>query len=211
MALPATESFTDSNGVQLTTHSASWTLNDEDFDIQSNAFATDAASTGYCSAHWNADSFSDDQYSQIVVDAVVVNKYCYIGTSARNHASTADYYYWVGQANESLLGKVVSGSSTQLGAAGAAWVVTDVIKLEAEGTTITPYENGSTTGTPGAQTDAAHGSGYAGIGGYWHAPHSGFDDDIRGDDWEGGNLAAGAAAPTGQIEGPLYGPLGGPI
>ncbi len=91
MALPATEAFTNSNGTQLTTHSSNWTLNSGDFDIQSNALSPDAASTEN-GAHWNADTFDDDQYAQ----ATLVDQFNSrtIGVAVRCHATADTYYGW---------------------------------------------------------------------------------------------------------------------
>ena len=45
MGLPATDSFTDTNGVSLISHSSNWTMNCGAFDIQSNELAPNSGST----------------------------------------------------------------------------------------------------------------------------------------------------------------------
>jgi hypothetical protein len=193
MALPASDAFTDVNGTQLTAHSASWTLNFEDFDIQSNALAPDAPS-GYVDAlaHWNADAFNNDQYAQAVFVSAGSADRC-AGVAVRVAAASTDTgYLWysataVGSA--SYLGKYVAGSWTQLGSNGAKWSNGDTCRLEASGTTITPKINGSTLNPPNAQTDSAIASGYAGVSGY------GDSTTNKIDDWEGGNLVTQVQPP----------------
>lgn len=192
MSLPATDNFTGSDGTQLTTYSANWTLNNSgatgDFDIQSNNLAEDGGSAIY-GAHWNADSFNNDQYAQAVYYTsgsssngigIAVRV---IGTSVRT------FYCWLsdtGGTNAAYLEKVIAGVETQLGSTTAKWTNGITAKITAVGTTITPYINGSTTGTPGAQTDASDNitAGYAGIAAWG-------DNTINKiDDWEGGNLGS---------------------
>ena len=197
MSLPATEAFTDTDGVQLTTHSASWTLNSGDFDIQSNGFCIDDANNQLVrAAHWNADAFSNDQYSQAVATLITSSEYHYLGVSVRCAASANTFYAWiipgnkVATAGAEYMIKMVDGSSTTLVSDGGTALFSngDTLKFTAAGTTLTPYRNDSTTGTCGAQTDNAISSGYAGISGYdWN---SGTRTLVRFDTWEGGNLAA---------------------
>lgn len=186
MALPATETFTNSNGVALTTHSASWTNNAGTFAINSNAvYATDAGQD--CAAHWNADTFANDQYAQGVIVALGST---YIGVSVRCHASANTHYGFEGNATDSYFYKYVNGSYTQLGSTGGNFTNGQTLRIEASGTTITPKINGSTISPPGAQTDSSISSGYAGIAG------SGNNAVSRLDTWEGGNIGGGAATLT---------------
>jgi hypothetical protein len=183
-ALPATDSFTTGSDQALTTYSSSWTINQGNFIVL--AASDDCASddAGDTSAHWNADSFNADQYAEATISAIGAARY--IGVSVRNAASAATFYSWVGDSGDaSYLSKYVAGSYTDLGS-GNTFSASNVIRLEAEGTTITPYINGSTTGTPGAQTDSAISSGSAGVGG---AGGSAYVSRI--DDWQGGNLRSG--------------------
>lgn len=181
MALPATDNFTGVDGTQLTTYSANWTLNNGDFDIQSNALACDA--NDECGAHWNADVFSNDQYSEVDLTGFATSG-LWVGVCVRAAASGATYYGYYGSGDDSYLFKMVSGTWTEI-ASGGAVASGDTLRLEAQGTTLTPTQNGSTTGTPGAQTDSAIASGSSGVAGYADA------DDLRMDDWEGGNIGGG--------------------
>ena len=184
MALPATESFTNSNDVQLTTHSANWTLNNGDFDIQSNALANDAADTQNL-AHWNADAFADDQYAESTRTDV---SYYELGVAVRCAASAHTGYIYVVKTNGKRLRRWIAGASTVLATSDTGASNDDIIRLEASGTTITPILNGSTDSDLGAQTDSSIESGSAGVCGY--ADSTG---DLL-DDWEGGNLGGGGSA-----------------
>jgi hypothetical protein len=187
MALPATDSFTDSNGTALTSHSANWTQNNGAFDIQSNALAPNN-SGDESGAHWNADAFDNDQYAEGVATGFAGNDGIAIGLAVRCHASADTYYGFYGDSysgSGSYLFKMVSGTWTQIGDTGANWEDGDTVWLEVEGTTLTPKVNGSTDPDIGAQTDSSIASGSAGLSGY----NDGAANLI--DDWEGGNLGAG--------------------
>jgi len=180
MALPASDSFTDSNGVQLTSHNASWTLCKGDFDIQSNSLAADAS--GELGAGWNADAFNADQYAEATVSASGVFP---IGIAVRCDDDTPndDYYGYYGEESNIYLFKVVNGSWTELDADSEnQFSVSDVIRLEITGTN---------PGTLSAQIggveqltadDSDLDAGSAGV--------SGWNDHTTSliDDWEGGNL-----------------------
>ena len=182
MALPATDGFAAANGTALTTYSASWTNNGSTFAIFSNALRCSNAAEG--AAHWNADTFSNDQYATATV--VAITNVSYIGVSVRCHATATTFYGFEANSNDaSYLFKYVAGVSTQLGSTGAVFTVTDVLRLEASGTTITPKVDGSTLNPPGAQTDSSISSGFAGVVG------AGSDTGSRIDNWEGGNLGGG--------------------
>lgn len=58
MALPASDSFTGSNGTNLTSYSANWVVNYGSFHIQSNAVGSSLNDDAL--AHWSADTFSAD-------------------------------------------------------------------------------------------------------------------------------------------------------
>lgn len=181
MALPATDSFTASDGTALTTYSANWTLNSGNFDIQSNSLRSNTGGTE-TAAHWDADAFNADQYAQCVASVLDTGS-GRVGVAVRcNTGGTANYYgaYWSSASCEVF--KVVSGVFTQLGAAFSAPSTNDVVRLEVSGTTLTLKYNGSSQGT---RTDSDLASGAAGVSGY----DSGNNGRI--DSWEGGNLGGG--------------------
>jgi hypothetical protein len=208
MALPATDNFTTGSDQALATYSASWTQNNGAANVLDATDDVVSFDNSDWLAHWNADSFDDDQYAQLVLSAV--GEDTWIGPSARVAASATTGYLIdcrskVG-ATSKYLSKLVAGSWTTLASSTNSYSVSDLIRLEAEGSTITPLVNGSEDTDLGAQTDSAITSGSAGLAGYGKfAPVS------RGDDWEGGNLAAGGgdsnAALSGQIKRRRFHPL----
>lgn len=187
MALPATDTFTTGSDQDIESYSANWTENSGDFQVVAatdDVYQNDSNYDHF--AHWNADAFNNDQYAQIVVNAITTGGY--IGPAVRVHASAQTGYEWTGDgADGSYLVEVTAGSGTQLGNKGTTWSATQTARLEAEGTTITPMINAAELDPPGAQTDSTHSSGYAGITGGAQQPNS------RMDNWEGGNLGAAPA------------------
>src|SRR3990167_7691782 len=144
MALPATDVFTGTNGTQLTTYSANWTRLRGDFHIQTNALAADDVVTNTeCGAFWNADAFNAAQYAQGVV--TISGTVSTIGVAVRGSGSVPwNFYGYYGFSTDTYLFKNIGTTWTQLGGNGVAWVTNDTIRLESNGTTITPKVNGST-------------------------------------------------------------------
>lgn len=182
MALPVTDAFTNTNGVSLTTHNASYKMNTGAFQINTNALAPNSASAEI-GGHWEGDTFNNDQYAKITLVAQVST--VYIGPAARCTVGTgtATYYGYYANGTDSYLFKNVAGTWTQIGSTGGAFAVNDVLELDVSGTTLTPKKNGATADI-GAQTDSAIASGYGGITGF------GASTSIRGDTFEAGNLTA---------------------
>ncbi len=186
MALPAQDAFTAANGTNLTTYSANWTVNSGSFAINTNALIGGTSILDNL-AHWNADVFANDQYAQVVAAAVSSGNYG--GPAVRLAASAATGYFFQSDSADGLyLYKIVAGSETQLGSTGSAIAANDLLRLEINGTTLTPKKNGSLIATPGAQTDSAIASGSAGVNIYNDST------TFRLDSWEGGNLGSAAAS-----------------
>lgn len=183
MALPATDAFTGTNGTALTTYSANWTYNKGTFAIHTNALQCTV--DGFdAAAHWNADTFSNDQYSRATVTAI--DPLAYIGVAVRCQASAETWYEVIGNSNDATyFYKVVAGSGSSLAATTAPLAVNDVIEIRASGTTISWYKNSTLMQSV---TDTSISSGYAGVAG------SGNNSGSRIDSWEGGNLSAGGKA-----------------
>jgi hypothetical protein len=179
MSLPASDSFTGSNGASL---SGSWTNGTGAYIIDSNAAVPDRGSA--CVIYWTADTFNDDQTAQVkVIDLGAP----YNGVGVR--CATNNGYCLMAQSGTTYMGKVVSGSFTQIGSGGAVVSANDVIKLKVEGTTLTPYKNGSVADI-GAQTDSAFSSGSAGLIGLFS------NATTHVDDWVGDNVATGGGGHT---------------
>lgn len=179
MALPVTDNFTGTNNTALTSYSSSWTNNVGAFRIRSNACGINYTS-GDAAAHWNADTFDNNQYAEATVTAIGSTDY--IGIAVRCAASGATFISFTANSNDaSYLSQYVSGTYTDLGTS-TAFAVGDVIRLEVSGSTVTAKINGVTKIT--ATTSIT--SGYAGVGG------AGNSGDSLIDGWTAGNLAGGA-------------------
>lgn len=189
MALPAIDLFTGTDWTELSLYSANWTNNTGSAQIRNNS-VLGAISTDYWAYHWNADVFNDNQYSQVVLNASVA--WSYSGVSVRNDVSAATYYRFVADSAGTILEKSILGVLTQLGNTGAAIVVSDIIRIEAEGTTIRPIINGTIQNPPGAITDSSISSGSAGIAGY-------SDGETYIDTWEGGNIVLAPVTGSGTV------------
>ena len=184
MSLPASDAFTTGTNANLASYSANWTQNNGTFRVLASTDDVRTYSSDEIGAHWNADSFDNDQYSEGEINSLSAS--ATVGVAVRVHASAATYYALYAQDTYgTYLGKVISGSWTELGNTGTTFSASDVIRLEAEGTAITPYRNGGVFSAIGAETDSSISSGYAGLSGWESA------SDARIDNWEGGNIASG--------------------
>jgi formylmethanofuran:tetrahydromethanopterin formyltransferase len=191
MSLPATYDFNNSGSDQsVTSLSSNFTIVNGDiyaFGANDNGAAWTPSTV--CAVRWNVDLPNNDQYSQVVVSNLP-NTYQQ-GAGVRMQSGAASFYYFMVcyQAGwNDRIGKVIAGTNTNLGTTASDNAVNnDVIRIEASGTTLTPKINGSTTNTPGAQTDSALSSGYVGFMGNGNGSSS----VVRMDDWEGGNLSSG--------------------
>lgn len=159
-ALPASDSFIAGSDQALTTYSASWTYAAGAWQVSAadGAVGPNSANTEV-GAFWNADSFSPDQVSTVVIgkrDAEAA-----VGPGVRM-STGGNYYGAYTSTSDSYLFKVVSGTWTQL-ATGAAWPNGATAELSVVGTSLTVKVNGSTTLTA---TDSALSTGQAGIVGY---------------------------------------------
>jgi len=190
MALPATDTFTTGPSADLENYGAgNWTLNSGGagaMRIVNTVDAVHSVNVDENLYHWNADTFANDQYSEATASGAAGSN-SFIGPAVRVHASAATGYYYYVSSDSAYLSKLVSGSWTQLGSTGSAGG-NNLRRLEAEGTTITPYAAGSVDSSIGAQTDSSIASGSAGLSGYAE------DAGHRLDNWEGGNLGSGPVA-----------------
>lgn len=185
MALPATDSFTTGSDNPLPTYSANWTANNGTITVRASTddVYSNSTSAETC-AHWNADSFSADQYAQGTINAISDGSY--IGPAVRAAASGETYYGYYAADGDSYMFADVAGSWGQLGSTGAGVAATDVMRLDVEGvnpSTLTPKLNGSLDTSVGSDsTNSDIDSGSAGICGY------GSFDGTRLDDWQADNL-----------------------
>ncbi len=125
-----------------------------------NAGGNSAGEIGY---GWNADTFANDQLAYAEMADVGTSFWMGVAVRVAADGTSDDFYQFYADDSSSYLGKIVSGSWTQLGSTGAGFATGEVIRLEVEDTTLTPEKDDVELDPPGAQTDSAHASGRAGI------------------------------------------------
>ena len=195
MALPATDSFTDSDYTLLENHGSSWSLGTAGLAIYSNA-CYPYVSTPSC-AYWNADSFDANQSSQVTIAAI--SAFHGVGPAVHvQNAAGSNFYCYYGETTQSQIAKCVSGTLTTLSASPqAAFAATDVVRLDVTVSggvaTLKAYINDVLQDTV---TDSTYTSGSAGVMGQNDSGSS-----SRMDDWVGDNLGGA----TGRIMGSLAG------
>lgn len=180
MTALATENFNRADSTGLS--SANWTTANSctSFNIASNTGAVLFNTFG--GNYYNAVVWPNAQYGQVVLASPLATSADEgVGPVVRL-ASGAFTGYWVqAGAGDTRLYKIVGGTFTQLGSTDTASSIGDVIKLVANGTSITATRNGTAIcGTP--VTDASISSGNVGIFGSSSGPNAALDS------FEGGDL-----------------------
>ncbi len=201
MALPASSTFTGSNGASL---GSNWTAGLSTTQIRGNA-ATGANSSDDWDAYWNADSFAADQYSKATIMAVS-NGAHYAGVIARASGASGTFKCYqcvtdgASGSGHTEIAKVTNGSFTSLKAVATTFTAGDIIEIRCSGTTTTTiamYKNGALVDSV-TDSSTPHTSGAAGIVGFHRDLTVGTVDD-----WEGGNLSSVAvlssATPSGTL------------
>ena len=181
----ATDSFTASNGTQVTGYSASWQIGNalaSDFVIESNAVRTPFNRNLALHLHWNG-VFSSDHFAEAKITQVgSVNQL--IGVCVR--ASPGNAYAFIVDGTNFQIWKNVAYSFSALTSGLQAVTAGDTIRLEASSTTLTAKVNGATIAT---LTDASLSGGAPGIAG--NSDTSGSVYTLL-DDWVGDDLSAAA-------------------
>jgi len=147
------------------------------------------ANADNCAAYYNAVSFANDQFSQIVVLGYGGGAFDSPGVVLRHNGSNF-YYVWLNyNGTRVYISHYNGGSWTNIGSyvTISAFTIGHTFRAEIEGDTITVKDNGATIRTQDVSS-VGIASGSAGIYQYGNS-------DYRIDDWEGGDL--GAAAITG--------------
>lgn len=188
----ATSAFTGTDGAVPTNFTS---LDDNNGQVQIAGNKYHSPYSGYSEAVWSgAGSFTADQYAKSVLSGLTgLANGDAIGVTCRQSNDTFGArdgyraYVTDGLTTVLTLEKIVNDTITSLGTNSAqAWANTDTVECEAIGTTITALRNGVVVITV---TDSSLSTGKPGIIG-----HAGLMDSVRGDDWEGGNSAAGGGA-----------------
>lgn len=206
MALPATEDFNTAN--DPLSDATGWTtlpVVSDPGKAEDGLYEDESGNSNDKGAYWDADTFADGQYSQIVASSVVTTGGTRLGLVVRASTSTnvatlmrykgngdCEAYVWdSGGSRNALSGNPFTPSAT-VG-------VGDILRIEIDDATDTltlkiDYGAGFVTENT---WDASSGntSGQAGI--YIVSPNA---TVMAGDDWEGGDLAAAeSAALTGTM------------
>lgn len=176
MSLPATEAFTGTTAL-----SGSWTLQKNSVSCVVNEGAGGTAGDDNF-ALWTADTFNNDQYSQVAVGSTYGADY--IELPVRASGSNNEYLLYWNVTGHITISKYVSGTQTDLQDTLGSGASGDVIKIECTGTSVKAYKNGAQIGT--TVTDSSLSSGSAGCGSY--------GTTSRFDNWQGGNVGGGGAA-----------------
>lgn len=189
MALPATEDFTGTAG----NLSASWTQQRTTRRLQRNGSGVgiqDATDASDVNAFWNADTFANDQYSQLVLVDRGDGAFGVTVRAANTGDSAWDAYEFytdtISGGGHTELAVIVNGASTVLRSYATTVAAGNTIKLDVVGTTLTAYKNGVSLGT---QSDSTYSSGSAGINSW-----SGNTTRPTFDNWEGGNIGGAVVA-----------------
>lgn len=142
--------------------------------------------------NYNAITFANDQYSEATIKALTAAAGLGRGPGVACRCSTSAHTYYRSIATTTVSGdnhellKVVAGSYTSLATADADFAINDVMRIEAQGTTIRTKKNGT---TQISVTDSSIASGRGGVG------YSSSAESAQLDDWAGGDLAAGSLPP----------------
>jgi hypothetical protein len=172
----------DFNRADSTDLGANWTPPSaySPMQIVSNAVRP-TVTTDTNSGEYYAGTFTNDQYSQVVIKALPASSFVGCGPAVRMSASAGGYTVAV----NTVAGIHLYGPSGVIGSYGETTpAVNDLIRLEAEGTAIRVYQNGTLRIST---TDSNIASGNPGIFAYANGQTLA---DIQLDDWEGGNLGA---------------------
>lgn len=193
MALPATDNFNRANASTL---GANWTIeggNGAVLRVVNNEAGPDPTTAPFDHlVFWNADTFSNDQYSQVTLKVVNGSNQggLIVRASGAWGIATATHYQLSVTDTAWTLAKVVNTAETSLATGSVAFAANDVLKLQAVGTTIKAYKNGVQLGSD--VTDSAVTAGAAGMRMY------STDYAARLDDWEGGNVSSGVSLSPAQ-------------
>jgi len=164
--MPAIESFTDTNGVELPAHSSSWVYNQpiqglpnvSKSIINSNALTGSSASVGSLTRYVGSPFSSDHS---VAVSTVAVSTVSGAGPAARLDVNgDRNLYVLICYSNASTSYKSIGGVPTALAANHAGFVASNTAFISASSNVITT-KNGTTTLFTG--TDSAISDGLPGV------------------------------------------------
>jgi hypothetical protein len=183
--MAASDNFNRANGGL----GSNWTQNVNSWTIESNQARPNTGGSD-CLIRWSAEAFDAAQYSQVVIKNPSGTTWYGVAVRCATSAVLTCYSYAC-SSSERELAQYINGSWTRLGnsvvGAGSA-ANNDVFKLEANGSSIKPYRNGSldTSITPTGVSNSNIPSGAIGMFGNGNVAGGG----VGVDDFEGDNIAA---------------------
>jgi hypothetical protein len=199
-----TESFDQSDSSTLGPD-LSWTEISGNWETVSNQVSY-ASTSPHIFARADSDLSSDDHYCQLDVTSwdAANNR---IGGGARvqtDNGTTETAYFCVyrNQAGGNCeLEKTVSGTNTEITAETISASLPDTIKVQADGSSISGYLNGTEIDSANSPfTDTS-------ITGYLRCGLVARGGPSDGDNWEAADLAAGGTTPKGVFGLPIHGPM----
>lgn len=141
--------------------------------IVSNAVAAATGATD-SAARNTAITWPNDQYTEITLSTTGTNDG---GPCARLASGAYTVYFTNSFDGSTHMSKVIAGVGTEIGLYAVSWTTNDVLRIDAQGTTIRALKNGAVLGSA---TDSAITSGSPGI--------FMFDGSIRFDNFVGGDF-----------------------
>lgn len=136
MSLPASDSFAG------TVLSANWTVDVGTFAVASGIVTT--TTTADSLAHWNADAFPNDQYSQVTILSAFPSNSKQAGVIVR--ATNSNNFYMAraqlgGSVWTTEIACIHGGSFVSFANNSTSWAVNDVMKLQVVGNVLTLLKN----------------------------------------------------------------------
>lgn len=172
----ASDSFTGTNGAGL---GANWTVVAGSWQITSNS-AQPTAGAASAAATWNANTFNNDQYAQVTAAAATGTGH-FAGVSVRGSTAAFTMTSIVWDSTDAYVSTWVAGSQTVVAGPIAAPTTGQVVRIEAQGTTLRIYYDGVLGGRTYTPANMQS-SGRPGMDGYNNS------NTVRIDDWSAGNL-----------------------
>jgi hypothetical protein len=176
------------NRANETPISGNWSTNGSlGVNLSNNYVISDPADYRTMLSYWSANTFSDDQYSQVkIVGSVVASAY-YYGPSVRISGAQSFYLAQIRRDYEDLtIVKYINNTPTELATVANTFSANDSIRIEVVGDSITVYVN---TSKKIGVRDADISSGFSGV--YFRG---GYRDTL--DDWRGGDVGSSCTPST---------------
>jgi hypothetical protein len=174
----ATDDFNRANSSGL---GANWSFLSQTLDVVSN-HAEAGVGADHCVGYWNADSFDNDQYSEVDI----LNSAQYIGACVRLQTGSFSGYIAFGDPGGCSIYRVDGGSFTSLNnTPSETFADGDLLRLTIAGSNLTLTRNGTTVLTT---SDSNYTSGQPGF----EIFDNGGNPQV--DSWLGGPIAGGGGA-----------------